>query len=62
MHAGKTWGTVGGTLTTVLFTSTGDVVKTVVLAVIGATVSYLVSYGLKWLSSKIRSLRDRGEK
>ena len=48
-------GTVGGVLLIFLANITsGDLVKTVVLAATGATVSYLVSWGMKWLMERRR--------
>lgn len=42
-------GTAGGTLLAVLLqVSGGEVVKTIVLAAIGAAVSFMVSLALKW--------------
>jgi len=48
-------GTISGTFLSVFASfDTQDVVKTVVLATIGAVVSFLVSKGLKWVWGKIR--------
>jgi uncharacterized membrane protein (UPF0136 family) len=48
-------GTVTGTVFTVAATiDTQDYMKTVILAVIGATVSFAVSMVLKWLWNSIR--------
>ena len=42
--------TAGGTLLVLLLqVSSGELVKTVVLAAVGAAVSFGVSYGLRWL-------------
>jgi hypothetical protein len=48
-------GTAGGTLL-ILFIQigTGEVVKTILLAGLGAMVSYTVSMGMKWLCYKFR--------
>lgn len=44
-------GTVSGTaLTVVVNIGSSDIIKTVVLAAIGAVVSFGVSVGLKWLA------------
>jgi mannitol-specific phosphotransferase system IIBC component len=49
-------GTVTGTVFTVAATiDTQDYLKTVILAVIGATVSFAVSLLLKWLWNKINA-------
>ncbi len=51
-HNGTLFGTIGGTLLSVLATvHLGDIFKTVLLAVIGATVSYLTSTFIKKISS-----------
>lgn len=48
-------GTVSGTiLSTVAMFDAGDIIKTVILAAIGAAVSFLVSRFLKWLWEKWR--------
>jgi uncharacterized membrane protein YgaE (UPF0421/DUF939 family) len=48
------FGTITGTVLTVAATiDTQDYMKTVILAVIGATVSFLVSLFLKWLWNRI---------
>lgn len=52
--------TVMGTLTGTVFTvaatiDTQDYMKTIILALVGATVSFAVSVFLKWLWSKIKS-------
>jgi uncharacterized membrane protein len=48
------FGTVTGTVFTVAATiDTQDFMKTAILAVIGATVSFLVSVFLKWLWNRI---------
>jgi hypothetical protein len=49
-------GTVTGTVFTVAATiDTQDYIKTVILAVIGVTVSFAVSLVLKWLWNKINA-------
>ena len=46
-------GTVGGTfLSTVALLNSGDIAKTIILAAAGATVSFFVSYLLKYLTKK----------
>jgi hypothetical protein len=46
-------GTVGGMLLIFLTNITsGDLVKTVVMAATGAAVSFIVSWGMKWLMEK----------
>ena len=48
-------GTVGGTLLTVLFNINGsDLVKTVILAAVGAAVSFSVTLLLKFLIQKFK--------
>ena len=49
-------GTLTGTVFTVAATiDTQDYMKTMILALVGATVSFAVSLFLKWLWSKIKS-------
>ena len=49
-------GTLTGTVFTVAATiDTQDYMKTAILAIVGATVSFAVSVFLKWLWSKINS-------
>ncbi len=48
-------GTVSGTALTVMVNiGSSDIIKTVVLAAVGAVVSFCVSIGLKWLITKIK--------
>lgn len=48
-------GTVSGTaLTIVVNIGSSDIIKTVVLAAIGAVVSFGVSVGLKWLTKRLK--------
>jgi uncharacterized membrane protein (UPF0136 family) len=52
-----------GTLTGTVFTvaaiiDTQDFMKTVILAVVGATVSFVVSLGLKWLRDFLRGPQE----
>ena len=48
-------GTVSGTVLTVAVNiGSQDILKTVVLAMIGAVVSFCVSYFLKWLVRKLK--------
>ena len=43
-------GTAGGTLLVLMVNlNTGEIIKTVILAVIGALVSFMVSLVMKWL-------------
>ena len=52
-HGGTVAGTVGGTLPTIFANiHSDDVIKTVVLACIGAVVSFVISVGLKWVAGK----------
>jgi len=49
-------GTAGGTLLTIAATiHPEDVVKTVILATLGAVTSFLISLLIKWLFRKIRT-------
>lgn len=53
MDSGTKAGTLGGTFLTIIFNiKTEDVLKTIVLAGIGAIVSFFVSLGLRRLTSK----------
>ncbi len=55
IEGGTILGTVSGTGLTVLANiGSTDIVKTVVLAAIGAVVSFCVSVSLKWLAKKFR--------
>ena len=55
-HGGTVVGTAGGTLLTVFANiHSEDIVKTVVLACIGAVVSFTISISLKWIARKLRS-------
>ncbi|MBL7743144.1 MAG: hypothetical protein JNN00_06665 [Chitinophagaceae bacterium] len=50
--------TLGGTVTVFLANiNSGDVVKTMVLAAIGATVSFGMSHVLKWVVRRVRKWR-----
>lgn len=54
-HGGTVAGTAGGTLLTVFANiHSEDVVKTVVLALIGAVVSFSISLGMKFLAKKLK--------
>jgi hypothetical protein len=58
-HNSTLFGTIGGTLLSVFASvQAGDVVKTVLLAFVGATTSFVCSYLLKqcvlWARSKLR--------
>lgn len=48
-------GTAGGFLLVLIanITST-DLIKTILLAATGAAVSFIVSYGMKWLSERLK--------
>jgi hypothetical protein len=49
------WGTLSGTVLTVVATiDSMDIIKTVVLAIIGASVSFCVSLFWKWVWAKIK--------
>jgi uncharacterized membrane protein YgaE (UPF0421/DUF939 family) len=49
------WGTLSGTALTVLATiDSMDIIKTVILAIIGASVSFCVSLFWKWVWAKIK--------
>jgi hypothetical protein len=52
-HSGTVAGTAGGTLL-ILFANihSEDIMKTALLALIGAVVSFSVSLGLKWITRK----------
>lgn len=57
-HHGAAAGTVGGTLLSVLANiHSGDISKTIVLAAVGAVVSFVVSLGLKWLAGRMSGRR-----
>ncbi|MCU0359757.1 MAG: hypothetical protein MUF75_03405 [Bacteroidia bacterium] len=55
-ESGTLIGTVTGTALTV-FVNIGsqDIIKTVVLAALGAVVSFCVSFALKWIYRKLKS-------
>ena len=54
-HGGTVAGTAGGTLLTIFANiHSEDVVKTTVLAVIGAAASFTISLLLKWIAKKLR--------
>ncbi|HMK27180.1 MAG TPA: hypothetical protein VK483_14205 [Chitinophagaceae bacterium] len=53
VHSFTRTGTLGGTLTIILANITSaDALKTIVLAALGAVVSFFVSYGLKRMMRK----------
>ena len=57
-HHGTAAGTVGGTLLSVFATiQSGDIAKTIVLAAVGAVVSFVVSVGLRWVARRVRGGR-----
>jgi hypothetical protein len=52
-------GTVSGTaLTVVVNIGSSDIIKTAVLAAIGAVVSFCVSVSLKWLTKRLKRRGD----
>ncbi len=54
-HGGTVAGTAGGTLLTIFANiHSEDIVKTALLACIGAIVSFTISLVLKWISKKFR--------
>jgi mannitol-specific phosphotransferase system IIBC component len=54
-QSGTTAGTIGGTLLVFLLQiNSAELLKTIVLAAIGATVSFSVSMVLKWVVRKVR--------
>ncbi|MBS1682204.1 MAG: hypothetical protein JST48_10875 [Bacteroidetes bacterium] len=54
-HGGTVAGTAGGTLLTIFANiHSEDIIKTTLLAVIGAVVSFTISLSLKWISKKLR--------
>ena len=53
-HGGTAAGTAGGTLLTIFANiHSEDVIKTALLACIGAIVSFMISLFMKWMSKKI---------
>lgn len=55
IESGTILGTVSGTVLTVLMNiGSSDVIKTVILAALGAVVSFSVSVLLKWLVKKFK--------
>jgi hypothetical protein len=57
IESGTILGTVSGTvLTVVMNIGSSDIIKTVVLASLGAVVSFSASVLLKWLAKKIRRM------
>jgi len=55
-HHGTLYGTIGGTLLSIYGGITsGDIFKTILLATVGAVVSFGVSAALKWLSNRIKN-------
>jgi mannitol-specific phosphotransferase system IIBC component len=54
-HGGTVAGTAGGTLLTIFANiQSEDIVKTALLACIGAIVSFTISLVLKWITKKFR--------
>ncbi|SNT17344.1 hypothetical protein [Ekhidna lutea] len=57
--SGTKAGTVGGTLLSVVMNiDAGDILRTVILATVGAIVSFSISVLLKWLVRSSRRKRD----
>lgn len=53
-------GTIGGTMVAVLLNIfTNDIVRTIGFAALGATVSFFVSLGWKWLIRKWKKRKNR---
>lgn len=53
-------GTIGGTLVAILLNiMTNDIVRTIGFAALGATVSFFVSLGWKWLIKKWKKHKNR---
>lgn len=53
-HGGTVAGTAGGTLLTIFANiHSEDIVKTALLACIGAIVSFMISLFMKWMSKKV---------
>jgi ABC-type sugar transport system permease subunit len=53
-------GTIGGTFIAILLNIfSNDIIRTIGFAAIGATVSFFVSLGWKWLLNKYKSKKDR---
>lgn len=56
IESGTILGTVSGTaLTVVVNIGSSDMIKTVILAALGAVVSFSVSLFLKWLVKKVKN-------
>jgi mannitol-specific phosphotransferase system IIBC component len=54
-NVGTITGTAGGTVLSVFGNiQSGDMVKTVVLAMVGAVTSFAVSYCIKWVRLKLK--------
>ena len=48
-------GTVGGTILSIIpHLDAGDVIRTLILATVGAVVSFLVTQALKWMKKRIK--------
>jgi hypothetical protein len=55
LEGGTIMGTVSGTvLTVVVNIGSSDIIKTGILAVLGAVVSFFVSVSLKWIVKKLK--------
>lgn len=46
--------TIGGTLLSIIVNITGDIIRTAILAVVGATVSYLTSLCIKCIRNRFK--------
>lgn len=56
IDTGTKLGTIGGSLTTVLFNlHSADIMKTLILATVGAIVSFFVSLFLRWLTNYVKN-------
>lgn len=53
-HSSTIYGTAGGTLLSISEqVQSADILKTVLLAMIGATTSFMLSLGLKWIYKRL---------
>jgi hypothetical protein len=56
-HGGTVAGTASGTLLTIFANiHSEDIVKTTLLACVGAIVSFTISLALKWMSRRLKSV------
>lgn len=49
-------GTIGGTLLTIFSVNANTLINTIIVAIVGATTSFLVSLFLKWSVNKIKNV------